>query len=118
METYNQEKIFEILSKKSEDKFIQIQRILSKMDSHEIVHCLESTPSEERKVIWSIIDKSNEAEVLSELGEEIQQDLFVEISNGALENLRYDGVFILCVENLEVLNYSYHCIHFLPIKIG
>ena len=81
METYNQEKIFEILSKKSEDKFIQIQRILSKMDSHEIAHCLESTPSEQRKVIWSIIDKSNEADVLSELGEEIQQDLFDEISN-------------------------------------
>ena len=84
METYNQEKIFEILSKKSEDKFIQIQRILSKMDSHEIAHCLESTPSEQRKVIWSIIDKSNEADVLSELGEEIQQDLFDEISNEEL----------------------------------
>ena len=93
METYNQEKIFEILSKKSEDKFIQIQRILSKMDSHEIAHCLESTPSEQRKIIWSIIDKSNEADVLSELGEEIQQDLFVEISNEAMLDL---------VQNLEL----------------
>ena len=93
METYNQEKIFEILSKKSEDKFIQIQRILSKMDSPEIAHCLESTPSEQRKVIWSIIDKSNEADVLSELGEEIQQDLFDEISNEELLDL---------VQNLEL----------------
>ena len=93
METYNQEKIFEVLSKKSEDKFIQIQRILSKMDSHEIAHCLESTPSEQRKVIWSIIDKSNEADVLSELGEEIQQDLFDEISNEELLDL---------VQNLEL----------------
>jgi len=93
METYNQEKIFEVLSKKSEDKFIQIQRILSKMDSHEIAHCLESTPSEQRKVIWSIIDKSNEAEVLSELGEEIQHDLFDEISNEELLDL---------VQNLEL----------------
>ena len=93
METYNQEKIFEVLSKKSEDKFIQIRRILSKMDSHEIAHCLESTPSEQRKVIWSIIDKSNEAEVLSELGEEIQHDLFDEISNEELLDL---------VQNLEL----------------
>ena len=93
METYNQEKIFEILSKKSEDKFIQIQKILSKMDSHEIAHCLESTPSEQRKVIWSIIDKSNEGDVLSELGEEIQQDLFNEISNEELLDL---------VQNLEL----------------
>ena len=93
METYNQEKIFEVLSKKSEDKFIQIQRILSRMDSHEIAHCLESTPSEQRKVIWSIIDKSNEAEVLSELGEEIQHDLFDEISNEELLDL---------VQNLEL----------------
>jgi magnesium transporter len=93
METYHQEKIFEILSKKSEDKFIQVQRILSKMDSHEIAHCLESTPSEQRKVIWSIIDKSNEADVLSELGEEIQQDLFDEISNEELLDL---------VQNLEL----------------
>ena len=52
METYNQEKIFEILNKKSEDKFSKIQKILSKMDSHEITHCLESAPSEQRKVIW------------------------------------------------------------------
>ena len=93
METYKQEKIFEVLSKKSEDKFVQIQRILSKMDSHEIAHCLESTPSEQRKVIWSIIDKSNEADVLSELGEEIQQDLFDEISNEELLDL---------VQNLEL----------------
>ena len=93
METYNQEKIFEILSKKSEDKFTQIQKILSKMDSHEIAHCLESTPSEQRKIIWSIMDKSNEADVLSELGEEIQQDLFTEISNEELQGL---------VQNLEL----------------
>ena len=87
MKTYNQEKIFEILNEKSEDKFTQIQKILSRMDSHEIAHCLESTPSEHRKVIWSIIDKSNEADVLSELGEEIQQDLFDEISDQELLNL-------------------------------
>tara|TARA_B100000900_G_scaffold409602_1_gene425825 strand:- start:879 stop:2216 length:1338 start_codon:yes stop_codon:yes gene_type:complete len=93
METYNQEKIFEILSQKSENKFVQIQQILSEMDSYEIAHCLESTPSEQRKVIWSIIDKSNEAEVLSELGEEIQQDLFDEISNEKLLDL---------VQNLEL----------------
>ena len=93
METYNQEKIFEILNKKSEDKFSKIQKILSKMDSHEITHCLESAPSEQRKVIWSIIDKSNEADVLSELGEEIQQDLFDEISNEELLDL---------VQNLEL----------------
>ena len=93
METYNQEKIFEILNKKSEDKFSKIQNILSKMDSHEITHCLESAPSEQRKVIWSIIDKSNEADVLSELGEEIQQDLFDEISNEELLDL---------VQNLEL----------------
>ena len=93
METYNQEKIFEILNKKSEDKFSKIQEILSKMDSHEITHCLESAPSEQRKVIWSIIDKSNEADVLSELGEEIQQDLFDEISNEELLDL---------VQNLEL----------------
>ena len=93
METYNQEKIFEILNKKSEDKFSKIQKILSKMDSHEITHCLESAPSAQRKVIWSIIDKSNEADVLSELGEEIQQDLFDEISNEELLDL---------VQNLEL----------------
>ena len=93
METYNQEKIFEILKEKSKNKFSQIQKILSKMDSHEIAHCLESSPSEQRKVIWSIIDKSNEADVLSELGEEIQQDLFDEISNEELLDL---------VKNLEL----------------
>ena len=63
------------------------------MDSHEITHCLESAPSAQRKVIWSIIDKSNEADVLSELGEEIQQDLFDEISNEELLDL---------VQNLEL----------------
>jgi len=54
------------------------------MHSSEIAHALESSPPEQRKLLFSLIDTSDEGDVLTELGEEIQQDLLSKISNDEL----------------------------------
>ena len=60
------------------------------MSTSEIAHCIESSPPEQRQIIWSVIDVSIEGDVLGELGEEIQKDLLSEIDNDELSKLISD----------------------------
>tara|TARA_B100000886_G_scaffold274232_1_gene198142 strand:- start:3707 stop:5047 length:1341 start_codon:yes stop_codon:yes gene_type:complete len=62
----------------------QIRRLLNKMSSSEIAHALESSPPEQRKLLFSLLKTEEEGDVLFELGEEIQQDLVSNISDEEL----------------------------------
>ncbi len=62
----------------------QIRRLLNKMSSSEIAHALESSPPKQRDLLFSLLKTEEEGDVLSELGEEIQQDLISNISNEEL----------------------------------
>jgi len=86
----NQEEINKILVEKSSVKLLKIKQLISNMSTGEIAHCIESSPPEQRQIIWSVIDVSIEGDVLSELGEEIQKDLLSEIDNDELSKLISD----------------------------
>jgi len=62
----------------------QIRKILKNMPHSEIAHALESSPPEQRKLIFSLLETSEEGDVLADVGEEIQQDLISGISNEEL----------------------------------
>ena len=62
----------------------QIRRLLNKMSSSEIAHALESSPPKQRDLLFSLLKTEEEGDVLTELGEEIQQDLISNISNEEL----------------------------------
>ena len=62
----------------------QIRRLLSKMTAPEIAHALESSPTKQRNLLFSLLKTEEEGDVLFELGEEIQQDLVSNISNEEL----------------------------------
>jgi len=62
----------------------QIRRLLNDMSSPEIAHALESSPPKQRDLLFSLLKTDEEGDVLSELGEEIQQDLISNISNEEL----------------------------------
>ncbi len=62
----------------------QIRRLLNNMSSSEIAHALESSPPKQRDLLFSLLKTEEEGDVLSELGEEIQQDLISNISNEEL----------------------------------
>ena len=60
------------------------------MNSAELAHCLESSPPKQRKLLWSLIDYEDEGDVLADLGDEIQQELLLEISNEELSEVVVD----------------------------
>lgn len=86
----SQEEINKILVEKSSVKLLKIKQLISNMSTGEIAHCIESSPPEQRQIIWSVIDVSIEGDVLGELGEEIQKDLLSEIDNDELSKLISD----------------------------
>ena len=71
----------------------ELRSLLNKLSSSEIAHALESSPPKQRKLLFSLLETNEEGDVLADLGEEIQQDLFDEISNEELLDL---------VQNLEL----------------
>ena len=90
MKVDSQEEINKILVEKSSVKLLKIKQLISNMSTSEIAHCIESSPPEQRQIIWSVIDISIEGDVLGELGEEIQKDLLSEIDNDELSKLILD----------------------------
>ena len=85
----SQEEINKILVEKSSVKLLKIKQLISNMSTGEMAHCIESSPPEQRQIIWSVIDVSIEGDVLGE-AEEIQKDLLSEIDNDELSKLISD----------------------------
>jgi len=78
----NLQKILDIKDK--ELSLNQIKTILKDMPHSEIAHVLESSPPDQRKLLFSLLETSEEGDVLADVGEEIQQDLISGISNEEL----------------------------------
>ena len=79
-----QENLKIILDEHSDLSANEIRRLLNKMSSSEIAHALESSPPKQRQLLFSLLNIDEEGDVLSDLGEEIQQDLVSNISNDEL----------------------------------
>jgi magnesium transporter len=78
----NLQKILDVKDK--EISLNQIKKILKDMSRSEIAHVLESSPPDQRKLLFSLLETSDEGDVLADVGEEIQQDLISGISNEEL----------------------------------
>ena len=88
------------------DKSVSINQIKLKLDAmnpSEIAHAIESSPPNQRKLIWSLLDHDEEGEILTELHDEIQQELLLKIDSDDLieiiSNLELDDI----VDILQVL---------------
>ena len=86
----NEKSLTRLLDESSNLSINQIKRLLNKMNSAELAHCLESSPPKQRKLLWSLIDNEDEGDVLADLGDEIQQELLLEISNEELSEVVVD----------------------------
>jgi magnesium transporter len=58
----------------------QVKRMLNHLPAPTIAHLLESSPLKTRDVLWKLIDKNNEGEVLNYLNEDIQTDILNQLS--------------------------------------
>ncbi|MCW8194386.1 magnesium transporter [Proteobacteria bacterium 005FR1] len=87
------EKIFEALDSGA---FQPIRRMLNGLRPVEIAHLLESSPPKSRIVLWQLVDKELEGEVLQELSEDIQVDFLKQMNHeqvaSVIEDLDDDDV--------------------------
>ena len=88
--SFNEKSLTKLLDESSNLSINQIKRLLNKMNSSELAHSLESSPPKQRKLLWSLIDNEDEGDVLADLGDEIQQELLLEISNEELSEVVAD----------------------------
>lgn len=53
----------------------QVRRLLNAMPASEVAHLLESSPPRERRILWKLVDRDLDGEVLAELNEDIAADI-------------------------------------------
>jgi magnesium transporter len=60
--------------------FVQVRRMLNHLPAPTIAHLLESSPARTRDVLWKLVEKENEGEVLNYLNDSIQADILTKLS--------------------------------------
>jgi magnesium transporter len=60
--------------------FVQVRRMLNHLPAPAIAHLLESTPARTRDLLWKLVEKDNEGEVLNYLNDDIQADILNKLS--------------------------------------
>ncbi|MAM71286.1 MAG: magnesium transporter [Gammaproteobacteria bacterium] len=60
--------------------FVHVREMLNNLPTATIAHLLESSPHKSREVLWRLVAKENEGEVLNFLNEDIQTDILNRLS--------------------------------------
>jgi magnesium transporter len=60
--------------------FVQVRRMLNHLPAPTIAHLLESSPTNTREVLWKLVEKDNEGDVLNYLNFDIQADILNKLS--------------------------------------
>lgn len=60
--------------------FVQVRRMLNLLPAPTIAHLLESSPVRTREVLWKLVEKDIEGEVLNYLNDSIQSDILTKLS--------------------------------------
>jgi len=65
----------------------QVRQMIKTLPSAGIAHLLESSPPKTRTVIWELIDKDAEGEIIQYLNEDLQQEILSELDAQQLVEL-------------------------------
>lgn len=71
-----QKQIHELNKALESGKFMQIRQMLNSMPPADIAHLIESSRRHDRSLLWKLIDRKEEGEVLQNLSEEIRSHFF------------------------------------------
>ncbi|MEY3659573.1 MAG: magnesium transporter [Pseudohongiellaceae bacterium] len=66
---------------------VQVRRMLNHLPAPTIAHLLESSPSPTREVLWKLVDRENEGEVLNYLNIDLQADILTKLSPAEVATL-------------------------------
>ncbi len=69
------------------DALLQVRNFLKHLSAVEIALLLESSPPSERTLLWQLLDPELEAEVLSKLTEEVQEQIALQMDSSELASL-------------------------------
>ena len=75
-----QEQLEELGTALQSGAFARVRRMLNALPAATIAHLLESSPHNAREVLWQLVEKDNEGEVLNYLNEDIQADILGKLS--------------------------------------
>jgi magnesium transporter len=70
--------------------FVQVRRMLNQLPAPSIAHLLESTPVRTRDLLWKLVEKDNEGEVLNFLNDDIQADILKKLSPEEVADITED----------------------------
>lgn len=75
-----QERLHALAAALESGAFVQVRRMLNHLPAPTIAHLLESSPVRTREVLWKLVEKENEGEVLNYLNDSIQLDILTKLS--------------------------------------
>ena len=78
--TQTQEQLDRLSSALESRAFVRVRQMLNSLSAPIIAHLLESSPHKAREVLWRLVEKENEGEVLNYLNEDIQADILEKMS--------------------------------------
>jgi magnesium transporter len=75
-----QERLRDLADALESGAFVQVRRMLNHLPAPTIAHLLESSPLRTREVLWKLVEKENEGDVLNYLNDSIQADILGKLS--------------------------------------
>lgn len=75
-----QERLLALTDALDSGALVQVRRMLNHLPAPTIAHLLESSPIKTREVLWTLVDKENEGDVLNYLNLDIQADILGKLS--------------------------------------
>jgi magnesium transporter len=76
----DQERLLALTDALESGALVQVRRMLNHLPAPTIAHLLESSPARTRDVLWKLVEKENEGEVLNYLNDSIQADILTKLS--------------------------------------
>jgi len=76
----DQERLLALTDALESGALVQVRRMLNHLPAPTISHLLESSPARTRDVLWKLVEKENEGEVLNYLNDSIQADILTKLS--------------------------------------
>ena len=87
---YTQDHLLALTDALEAGGLVQVRRMLNHLPAPTIAHLLESSPSPTREVLWKLVDRENEGEVLNYLNIDLQADILTKLSPAEVASLTAD----------------------------
>ena len=77
---FQKDRVLELNQAIDSGSLYQVRQMIKTLPTAGIAHLLESSPPKTRRVLWQLIDKDSEGEVIQYLHEDLQNDILSELN--------------------------------------